>query len=448
MSSLDSPADPQASVGPDGASVSLPYTLRCRGCGATYEDDGYMLRCPADHEPALLISEYAQSRFEPDKRADGLFRFKDWLPARRVLPNGACTVTYQSDALSRLTGLSRLWIAFNGYWPDKGARLETGSFKELEAWTVLSRLPEPDGNVLVIASAGNTGAAFARICSLYDVPCVIIVPEGALPGLQFVDPIADQVKVVSLGGLADYYDAIQLAARVSEAEGFIAEGGVWNVGRRDGLGTVVLEAVETIGELPDYYFQAVGSGAGGIAAYEAAERLMADGTFGSTPPRLMLCQNTPFAPIFDSWGTGERRLVEYTDDTAKTQVQKLIAAVLSNRRPPFTTAGGVYDALTDTGGDVLIADNEEAVRAGLLFQQTEGIDIEPASAVAFAALLKAAADERIEPDALTVLNITGGGRGHLQATTRLLPVRPALELGQEDLLLHDAPDRVVELFHR
>ena len=52
-------------------------------------------------------------------------------------------------------------------------------------------------------------------------------------------------------------------------DGFIAEGGAKNVARRDGMGTTVLSAVTTIGEIPDAYFQAVGSGTGAIAIFLA-----------------------------------------------------------------------------------------------------------------------------------------------------------------------------------
>jgi cysteate synthase len=307
-------------------------------------------------------------------------------------------------------------------------------------------MPDGDGSVLVIASAGNTAAAFARVCSLFEVACLIIVPEAALAALRLVEPIADHVKIVSLGGLADYYDAIQLAARVSQFDGFVAEGGVWNVARRDGLGTVVLDAVEKIGRLPDYYFQAVGSGAGGIAAYEAANKLLGDGRFGSTPPRLMLAQNAPFAPIYHSWRTGERKLVEFSDDAAKLQVQELCAHVLSNRRPPFATTGGIYDALSDTGGDALIADNDEVARAGRLFEEAEGIDVDPAASVAFAALLQAVGDGRVERDAVTLLNVTGGGRRRLMHTLPLVQARPMLELMPEDLGRDGTAARVAELF--
>ena len=89
-----------------------------------------------------------------------------------------------------------------------------------------------------------------------------MVPKVGLANLEFSEPLDPCVKIVSLVGFTDYADAIALANRVAALEGFFSEGGVANIGRRAGLGTTMLAAVDTIGRLPDYYFQAVGSGAG------------------------------------------------------------------------------------------------------------------------------------------------------------------------------------------
>lgn len=154
------------------------------------------------------------------------------------------------------------------------------------------------------------------------------------------------VKIVSLTGNVDYYDAILLGNQVAQEPGFILEGGIKNVARRDGLAITLLSAVETIGRLPDYYFQAIGSGAGGIAVHEAACRFVRDGRFGQHPPRLMLSQNTPFTPIYYSWRAGQRRFIDLHRDEGKKQIQQITAQVLSNQRPPYSISGGVFDVLT------------------------------------------------------------------------------------------------------
>ena len=45
---------------------------------------------------------------------------------------------------------------------------------------VLSRIPEGQNGVLVVASAGNTAAAFCRMCSENEIACLIVIPERAL----------------------------------------------------------------------------------------------------------------------------------------------------------------------------------------------------------------------------------------------------------------------------
>jgi cysteate synthase len=208
----------------------------------------------------------------------------------------------------------------------------------------------------------------------------------------------------------------------------------------------MLNAVETIGQMPRYYFQAIGSGTGGIAAYEAAKRLAEDGRFGKKPPKLMLSQNLPFVPIYMSWKSNRRELIEISDDDGKNQIQQIAAHVLSNRRPAYSVRGGIFDALTESQGDMLTADNLEALHAKQLFEETEGIDIDPAGAVAFASLLKAARDGGIEREALVLLNITGGGRHRQQMEKKLIAARPALELDEKEILLDETLERLVGLF--
>jgi len=446
---IDSPDDLIKRESPTQVSASprqRHYRLRCPVCAGKFEDDGVQLQCPATHDPALLVAEYSKQRFEPDAAAEGIYRYRRWLPILHFLKGSSRTVTYRSERLSALTGLPNLWIAFNGYWPEKGANLETTTFKEFEAYGVLSRLSEAQAGVLVIASAGNTAAAFARACSLNQRTCLIIVPESGLGKMQFVEPLDPCVKLVALVGFTDYYDAIALSERVTRTKGFYAEGGVKNVARRDGLGTTMLNATETIGALPDYYFQAVGSGTGGIAVNEAAKRLIVDGRYGYQLPKLMLSQNLPFIPMYLSWKSERRELVNLNSEDAKKQIRQIAAHVLSNRQPPYAVRGGVYDTLIETKGDMLVADNLETLHAARLFEETEGIDVDPASAVAFATLLKVARSGQIPSDDSVLLNLTGGGWYRLAKDKKLIPVQPDLLLDESEIFSEAAAEQVIRLF--
>ena len=424
----------------------MHYKLTCPACGLVLDDDGFLLTCPRPHAPALLTTRYSSPILQSNRWATGLNRYRCWLPATNRLAHSSRTATYQSRRLSSILRLPNLWITFSGYWPERGATLETATFKELEVGGVLSRIPRHGFRALVVASAGNTAAAFARSSSDNDIPCLIIVPASGMEKMRFASRLEPWVKIISLTGEASYSDAISLADRIAQEDGFVGEGGVKNVGRRDGLATAVLNAVETMGRLPDYYFQAVGSGAGAIAAHEAAKRLVEDSRFGRALPRLMLSQNAPFAPMYDSWKTGRRDLVETDPDTARALTKKILATALSNQRPPYSITGGVFDVLRESLGDMFAVDNREVWQAMELFERCEGIDIEPASGVALAALQQAASSGQIGSDATVLLHITGGGVAKRAAERTLFSTPPDLELSLEELGREGALDKACALF--
>ena len=385
------------------------YKLRCVATGRVFEDDGLVLEDRQCNTPSLIRTEYEVKCIDIRSDDSGIYKFCDWLPVRRTLKGSAAPVTYKSEGLAAHLGLDNLYITFSGYFPEKGAEMTTCSFKETEAYSVCGRFDESAGRILVVASAGNTARAFAKVCSENNIPLLLSVPEDNLDALWFEEPLNDCVKLIAAQKGGDYFDAIHLSNVALKSGRFIAEGGAKNVARRDGMGTTVLSAVTTIGRIPDYYFQAVGSGTGAIAAWEANMRLIEDGRFGSNMMHLMVSQNAPFVPMYDAWRADSRDMLPYEADKARRDVSIIDAKVLSNRKPPYSLRGGLYDALKATDGDVLTATNAQVRRALRLFEETEGIDIHPAAGVALASLIKQVADGKIARDACIMLNITGAG---------------------------------------
>lgn len=401
------------------------YHLQSVRTGEPFEDTGWLLDAPGASEPSLIRAIYKRKQLELKDEALGLYKFADWLPVNRYLKGSSSPVTFKSNGLAEHLGLKNLYITFSGYWPERGSHMPTCSFKETEAYAVCARLDDHSGKILVVASAGNTARAFARVCSDNDIPLLLCVPQDNISALWFDRPIKDHVKLVVSRTGSDYFDAIHLSNMAANMDQFVAEGGAKNVARRDGMGTTTLSAVTTIGEIPDYYFQAVGSGTGAIAAWEANLRLLEDGRFGSGKMRLMVSQNEPFKPIYDSWKAGSDEILPMNDHQARKQVEMIMAKVLSNRKPPYGISGGLYDALVDSGGDVLLANNEEASAASELFKVKEGIDIHPAAAVATASLIKECHHGHIDPRALIMLNITGGGEERFKSENELFYLKPS-----------------------
>ncbi len=402
------------------------YTLRSVATGNEFADTGWMLTAPDEEHPTLIRAEYESKKLELFDKDLGFYKFASWLPVKRLLHGSSAPVTYKSEGLAKVLGLSNLYITFSGYWPQRNAKMTTCSFKETEAYAVCGRMDPDNGKVLVVASAGNTARSFARVCSDNNIPLLLCMPEDNIGSLWFDTPVYDCVKLIVTCSGSDYYDAIHLSDFASSNPHFIAEGGAKNVARRDGMGTTVLSAVTAIGEIPEYYFQAIGSGTGAIAAWEANLRLIGDGGYGDRKMKLMVSQNEPFIPIYDAWKAGSRQLFPMDDNIARQQAAKISAKVLSNRKPPYSITGGLFDALADSGGEVLKASNQEAEYAADLFLKTEGIDIHPAAAVATATLIKQVQDKTIPANALIMLNITGGGEELFKKDKELFYLKPSI----------------------
>ena len=287
--------------------------------------------------------------------------------------------------------------------------MQTCSFKETEAFSVCARMDRKEQRVLVVQSAGNTARAFAQVCSDNEIPVVICVPEDNLHDLWFHKKLHRCVKLIAAPHGCDYYDAIALGEKLAQDPHFFLEGGAKNVARRDGMGTTLLSCVEKAGRIPDAYFQAVGSGTGAIAAWENAERLAADGRFGPNRMRVYVAQNAPFTLIHDSWQARSRALAALDPVEGRRQAEVILAKVLSNRKPPYGIAGGMFDVLEASGGDTFTCTNDDIMFWLLQFRNLEGYDLLPAPCAAVAALAQAVADGRVGKDEYIMLNCTGGG---------------------------------------
>ncbi|MDD1695215.1 MAG: cysteate synthase [Methanoregula sp.] len=393
------------------------YRIRCVGGGEIVEDIS-LLSCPQGHD-SLLRTEYCSRKLHlsPHK---GIYRYLAWLPVTApLLPSGG-PVTFTSAELSRELGLSSLSLSFSGYNPEIGADLTTGSFKELEASPTMQRLQELGDAIPVIASAGNTGRAFAELSARSRRPVVIVVPENAVFRLWTTQPSQD-IFLAAVKG--DYADAIAVSNTLAGVRGCVPEGGAKNVARRDGMGTVMLDAAVTAGRLPDHYFQAVGSGTGGIAAWEAALRLIRDGRYGNRLPRLHLAQNRPFTPMVSAWDERRRQIVPEKDmPDASGAVRQVMSDVLTNRNPPYGIRGGLFDALTDCDGRMYAVSNAAGTDAMKLARDTLGIDLDPAAAVATASLVQAVEKDIIASDDHILLNLTGGGYERIREDFVLHPI--------------------------
>lgn len=423
----------------------MKYKVRCLGCGKTYSEDEYVTRCSNGCD-AMLRTEYEQKQLEPTDKYPGLWRYINWLPVDdvddRLLEHSSSFHTYRSEKLAEHLGLKNLIICLNAYRPGRQASMKTATFKDIEAELSFQRLmnSNDNGKPFVLSSAGNTGTSFIYYSNIIEYPIVLTATEEARQHrIWSYHDSNPYVTMITMHDHCDYCDAINLAGELGESGHFVAEGGARNIARRDGMGTIMLDATRLLGRLPDHYFQSLGSGPGAIAAYEASLRLQQDGRYGTTLPKIHGAQNAPFAPMYDAWHAKSRCIdPKYQCEEAKDLIQQVHAHVLTNRHPAYEMKGGVCDALAATNGEFYSISNEEARQAQQLFKKLEGCSIVPAAGVTVAALIQAVKNGGVEHDDAILLNITGGGRQEMQM--KKFKVTPSITLTRDydlEQVLHE-----------
>jgi cysteate synthase len=408
----------------------MKYKLRCLDSGDLIED-AYTLKYT---DNALL-----QAKFNGPmevKQLDGVWKYLDWIPTSTSNEYVAGTTTYKAEALGKSLGMSNLWVTFHGYWPEKGGLCPTGSFKDMEAVPTIQRLHDHGCKGLICASAGNTARGFTHFCGLANMPLIVVV--GKDHGHRIWTKVGhptDSVKVVVVED-GDYYDAKTVAKAIAKKlTGWQMEGSVHNVARRDGIGSLILDAAFTIGAMPEHYFQGIGGGPGPIGVHEMAERLIESGQFEGPAPRQHLSQNIEHSPIHNAWQAKRDHLIP--EDYPPHDVE-VYSDYLMNKGPAYGQVGGVHDILKASNGQTYVVERDDAIAAKTQFESIEGIDIMTPGAVAMASLQQALASGEVNPDACTVLNISGGGVERLKqdhATETVEPWLRVTKAGGADMII-------------
>ena len=402
----------------------MKYQLKCLKTGDILNDN-YTLHYS---DNALLQAVYHEP-FELQLNEEGVWQFLSWMPVSQSNDHVAGTVTYRAEALGEAMGLSNLWVNFNGYWPEKGGLCPTGSFKDMEAVPTIQRLHDHGSQGLICASAGNTARAFSHFCGLDGTPLIVVVGKDhghriwARP-----ENNAESVRVVVVED-GDYYDAKTVAKGIAaQLPGWQMEGSVHNVARRDGIGSLIIDAAHTIGRLPDHYFQGIGGGPGPIGVHEMAQRLIDAGLFEGPVPRQHVSQNIEHHPIHSAWQAGSDHLV--SEDFPDEDVE-VYSDYLLNKGPAYGQVGAVHVILEASNGQTYVVERKAAIAAKELIETTEGIDIMTSSAVAAASLLQAVESGEVNKDDCILLNISGGGVNRLKADLETRLLEPWLRVQKE-----------------
>jgi len=374
--------------------VARGWTQRCVGCGATYESDVRSHVCSRCSNLLELVKDAPVSKIELFGEAGqpGIWRFRKALPleddAKAVSLSEGGTPLVQVSRIAAKVRLRRLYVKNEGQNPS-------GSFKDRGMTVSVTRAVQGGAKVLVCASTGNTAASMAAYGARAGVTAMVTVPAGKVASGKLAQVYAYGAKIIRVEG--DFDKALAITLKVA---GEIKELSVMNSVnpyRIEGQKTNAYEVYEQLGyNVPDYVVLPVGN-AGNISAIWKGFKEMKEWGISNSLPRMVAVQAAGAQPIVEAF--------EHGRDSVVAVQPKTIASAINIGNPASWRKA--LAALRESKGMALAVTDEETITARMELASSEGIFVEPASAVPIAAMKRLMG--KIEKDATVVCVCTGNG---------------------------------------
>ncbi len=378
--------------------MAKPLFLDCLECGRQqpYTDLAGAV-CPACKSD-WLEARYDYAAFKRELlrglpgRPQNLWRYHDVLPigdpASLDLISVGGTPLQHSRRYARTLNLDRLYLKDERYGP-------TSSFKDRQAAVSVAAMLEAGIKECVIASTGNAAAAYASACARAGIKLWVFM-TSLVPQEKLREAALFGAEVIKVSG--NYDQTKQIAADFARRRGVWLDRGARSLPARESMKTIAYEIVEQLGwRAPDWYLQSVSGGLGPFGVYHGFQELFEMGLIDRIPA-LAVIQAEGCAPMVRAFKAGR--------DTAEPVIPETRIAILSTGDPGKTYThlwritqryGGAMESVTDA----------EAFGAMHTLAKTEGMAVEPATAVAFAGLEKLIEAGPIKRDELVVVNCTG-----------------------------------------
>ncbi|HZZ48999.1 MAG TPA: threonine synthase [Pseudonocardia sp.] len=376
--------------------------LSCRECGHEIPLAAEFA-CPECFGPLEVAYNFGNvTREQIEAGPKSIWRYASLLPVPTNVteyPNTEPGLTrlVRADKLGKALGIKNLWVK-----DDTGN--PTHSFKDRVVAVALAAARELGFTVLACPSTGNLANAVAAAAARAGWRSVVLVPQS-------LEQAKIQMTAVYGGTLiavdGNYDDVNRLATELAAEE---EDWAFVNVNVRpyyaEGSKTLGYEVAEQLGwRLPGQIVVPVASGSQLTKVDKAFGELGKLGLVEATPYRVFGAQATGCSPISTAYSEGHDVIRPVKPDT--------IARSLAIGNP----ADGPYvlDSVRRTGGAVADVTDTEVVEGIRLLAQTEGIFAETAGGVTVATTRKLVQSGQLDPEAETVLLITGDGLKTLDA---------------------------------
>ena len=374
------------------------FQMVCLTCGQACGDVS-LANCPRDG--GVLDVRYAADEFPLQPDLPGIWRYAARLPLsdpKYIISLGeGDTPLVPSAQLGASINLPRLYFKNEGLNP-------TGSYKDRIASVGITYLRQLGRRAWAATSSGNAGASLAAYGARAAVDGYLFTLERAPrakiaqimsygPRVMSVqrlgyDPAAEKATWANIAALCDANNWLMLITARSNSPQAM-----------EGAKTIAYEICGQLdGEAPDVVYVPVGGGGLLSSIWKGFKEWHAVGRIARLP-RMVAVQPLGCDPIAQAWEAG--RPVEQLDDCTSA-----VSGIILTSPPDGDL---VLQDLRESGGWALSIADEVTYRAQAELANREGLFVEPAAAVVWAAARADRQSGRLQGDETVVALLTGIG---------------------------------------
>ena len=383
--------------------MSNPISLECRVCGKLQAYEPFTPAVCKHCGSQWMAANYDFDAFKREilrglpGRPSNLWRYQDILPIGNpaALDNGPVglypaggTPLWLSKRYAQALGHKHVYFKDERYGP-------TSSFKDRQAAVAVAAMLEGGVKEAVIASTGNAAVAYAAACARGGIKLWVFM-TSLVPQEKLREAALFGAEVIRVSG--NYDQTKQIASQFAERRHLVLDRGASSLPARESMKTIAYEIVEQLGwRSPDWYVQAVSGGLGPLGVYQGFKELFDMGLIKRIP-KLAIIQAEGCAPMVRAFQAGK--------DVADPVIPDTRIIILSTGDPGKSYTY-LWRLVQEYGGIMSAVTDAEAFSAMRALAKSEGMAVEPATAVAFAGLEKLLKNGTITSDELVVVNCTG-----------------------------------------
>lgn len=373
--------------------------LECANCGWNDDYTEPRKNCPVCNDDILyarydLKALHDQNWAEIIKsRKPGLWRYHELLPIKDVanivtMGEGGSPLI-KAENLGTMLGLKNLYIKDERQGP-------TGSFKDRQASVAISVMRELGIEEAAVASTGNVAIAYSAYSARAGIKLWAFFPDR-VPNDKIREVALYGTEVVNVTGTYD--QTKEIASSFARSQEIHYDRGIKSIAAMESMKTMAFEIAEDLDWCaPDWFVQGVSGGMGPIGVAKGFEELQALSIVDKVPA-IGLVQSEGCAPMVAAFNNGWPVAVPVENPTT-------IIATLATANPGRAYQI-LYELMQKYGGAAESASDEEAFETTRIMARTDGISVEPATAVAFAGLIKMVRNKKIKRDEVVVFNCSG-----------------------------------------